>query len=438
MCDVVVIDGVRLEARSGTTTAAALDQGRESVVDLAALATGSAGRSFAPSGMVRRQVSRAGHTTRARVLALTVHPVSAAATRFRVAELAPLLAREGIDLHLAPSLDEAAYRGLYGESPLWRKGLSAVVGALRQWRAALTSARWDAVLVQREAMLVGPPVLELLLAEVARLPMVFDFDDAIWIGKADASQHPLAARWLKAPWKTDVLLRRAAHVVAGAPALAEHARPLNDRVTVIPTVVSRASWTLGPQLERRGPPVVGWVGSHSTAAYLDLALPSLARLRAEGLEFRVRLVGAPADLRTPLDVEIVPWSLEREVEAFHDLDVGLGPVVDDAWGRGKCAFKQVQYFATGSACVTSPVGPARAFAERGAALAARTPEGWTRALRTLLLEPDTRAALRARARRLVEEELCSEVQGPRLAGVLRGVIEGARRADPARSPRCVG
>lgn len=360
-----------------------------------------------------------------RVLALAVHPERAPATRFRVLAYRSYLEAHGFEVTLASSLDDAAFDRLYAPESLLTKCPAALRALTRQWRAALLDGPWDAVWVQREAALVGPPLLELLLA--SRLPLVYDFDDAVWISTADASRHPFAARLLRAPGKAWTLMRRARHVIAGSEHLAEAARCVNPNVTVIPTVVSRETWVPAPRAERSVPDI-GWIGTHGTARYLHMVAPALERLRAEGRRFRLRIVGAAPDFAFPLDHERVPWSLEREVEAFQELDIGLAPVADDEWGRGKCAFKQVQYFATGVACVSSPVGPAADFCARGAALPARSEDEWYSALSALLDDLELRRRVAATARLLVERELCVEVQAPRLAACLREALR--RRRDP--------
>ncbi|MBX3272707.1 MAG: glycosyltransferase [Sandaracinaceae bacterium] len=358
-----------------------------------------------------------------RVLALTVHPERAPATRFRVLAYRSLLEAQGIEVTLASSLDDAAFELLYAPQSLSRKGRAALRALIRQWRAALFDGPWDTVWVQREAALVGPPLLELLLA--SRRPLVYDFDDAVWLSTADASRHPLAARLLRAPDKTRTLMREARHVMAGSAYLAEAARRVNPNVSVIPTVVSRETWVPSPRAEREVP-VVGWIGTHGTARYLHMVAPALERLRAEGRRFHLRIVGAAPDFVLPVEHERVVWSLDREIEAFQDLDIGLAPVADDEWGRGKCAFKQLQYFATGVACVSSPVGPAADFCARGAALAARDADDWYRSLAALLDDAALRARLRETARHLMETELCIEALTPRVAAILR---------EPARPQR---
>lgn len=351
-----------------------------------------------------------------RLLALAVHPVRSPATRFRVEALRDALAERDIELTLATSIDEPALDTLYSREPIAKKAAFAARSLLAQWKKSLADGPWDAVFVQREAALVGPPVLEWLLHSVRGLPMIFDFDDAIWLPTGSASQNPLAARILKMPSKTWWLMRRAAHVFAGSEYLAEVARQHNPNVTVIPTVVSREKWTplpgrLDGELVHPDNPVIGFIGTHSTAQYLHLVVPALQRLRAEGRQFRFRVVGAGPDLDLPIAWENVPWSQEREIDLFRELDIGIAPLPDNEWTRGKCAFKQIQYLAVGVPCVTSPVGAANELLTCRLALGAANTNDWYKTLTDLLSDRPLRSDLARRARAHTEAILCLEAQG---------------------------
>ncbi len=360
-----------------------------------------------------------------RVLALTSYPNRAARTRFRVSAYGALLAERGITLSLSSMLDDPAFARFYEPGHRLRKGWQVARGTLRQLGVAAT-ARPDVVLVQREALLVGGAWVEGLLARLRGVPLVFDFDDAIWV-EARSPRHPVLASLLKAPRKTWDLVAMAREVTVGSHYLAEQARRRHPRVSLLPTVVSRETWRPAARPPEREvllpsrPVVIGWIGTHTTAAALRLVAPALRRLQAEGRPLRVRLVGAAPDFRLEgVEVELVPWSLERELQNFHALDIGLGPVLDTEFSRGKCAFKQLQYMAAGVPVVSSPGGGAEELLRDGVdALIARSEDQWYDALRRLLDDAPLRQRLSQQARQRVETELCLEAQVDVLAEVLR-------------------
>lgn len=357
-----------------------------------------------------------------RVLALAVHPLSAPATRFRAEALRGEMVRRGHHFQLATWLDERAFSRMY-RSGIGGKAISASRSALRQWRTALGDGPWDVVFVQREAGLVGPPLLEWLLGTIPAVPFVFDFDDAIWMSTSAHSLNPWAARLFKHPSKTWWLMKNARAIVAGSAHLAATARNYNPSVSVVPTVVSRVRWTPRPgrlagDLVEPGVPVLGWIGSHSTARYLEAIVPALWQLHDEGVRFRLRIIGAGEDMRLGFPAEQVPWSLSREVELFRELDIGLAPLPDDEWARGKCAFKQVQYLSVGVPCVTSPVGAAGRLVDEGLALGASDVREWVRCISELISDKSERARLSQAGRTKVEDWLCEEVQAPRVVDIL--------------------
>lgn len=356
-----------------------------------------------------------------KILALASYPSSAAATRFRLTQFSPYFEAMGWELEVVPFLSEREFRSFYSPQTL-RRSLSLLRAVVRRIRLALSRAAYAGLLVQREAAILGPPVFEYLLSEARHRPLVFDFDDALWHLDLARSRNPLATRLLRSTGKVWWLIRRAALVIAGSSFLAESARKLNRNVQVFPTVVRADAWVplacrSSGEFARPGPPIIGWVGTHSTAHQLELVAPALRRLRSEGREFVLRVVGAASDFALPgLVVENVPWTLASDVELFQRIDIGLAPMHRAPVYEGKCGFKQLQYMAVGVPCVTSWVGGARDFVRDGAnALVAQDSDGWYRHLRALLDDASLRMRLASAGRAVVENDYCTERQGPKLA-----------------------
>jgi glycosyltransferase involved in cell wall biosynthesis len=362
------------------------------------------------------------------ILALAAFPERAAATRFRVTAYRSALEARGFTLHLHPFLDDEAFANFYSPIGAAQKARYVAAAMARQLPLLLRD-RYDAVFVQREAGLVGPAALEWALSRLRGLPLVFDFDDAIWMTGAWNSQHPTATRLLRAPGKANHLIRWADHAIAGSNRLAEYARTLQPNVSVVPTVVSRELWRPpeGPPGEIRNEvPVIGWVGTHSTAIHLHTIAGALRRVRDTGHSFRLRLIGVPDDFRLEgLECEIVPWRLEDEVDLFRDLDIGIAPTFKHEFTEGKCAFKQLEYLSVGVPCVSSPArGAVDLLTEGETALFAESEDEWVRALSRLLTEQALRRHLAIQGRALIERELCSEMQGPRVVEVFETVTRG--------------
>jgi glycosyltransferase involved in cell wall biosynthesis len=357
-----------------------------------------------------------------RLLALAAYPERSAATRFRLTQMLPYLQARGWQVQFEPFVHDEFFSEFYARGHQWRKAAYLTSRSLSRLALALAAADVDAVYVQREASLIGPAYAEAILGSLRGLPIIFDFDDAIWHYDLPRSKHPIAARLLKSPSKCWRTMRQARLIIAGSNYLAERAREVNRRVEVVPTVVSAAEWTplpgkLDGRLRDPSRLRIGWVGSHSTAHQLELVKPALARLRAEGHSFELHVVGAADDFTLEtLEMHKRPWRFDEELQEFQSIDVGLAPMHADPVYQGKCGFKQLQYMSVGVPFVSSWVGGAREFVVHGEnGLVARDEDDWYVHLKALLESQQLRSELACGGRRLVESRYCVERQAPRLA-----------------------
>jgi glycosyltransferase involved in cell wall biosynthesis len=348
-----------------------------------------------------------------RVLALMPYPIDrVAGQRFRIEQWAPLLRTAGVDVAFSPFLSPRVLDVLYSRGHVATKVSAVFRGYLRRLKDLAALEEFDVVYLYREAAWLGTAWIEMLAAR--RRPLVFDFDDAIYLtASSDANR---AVAFLKSPRKVEDICRLATCVVVGNDILASFAQQHARRVEVIPTSIDTDKYrTIGRPANAR--PIVGWSGSGTTAPYLSRIADALRRLRRQH-DFELRVIGESVQF-DGLDVRCLPWRAATEVEDLASLDVGLMPLVDDEWSRGKCGLKALQYMALGIPPVVSPVGVNAAIvtdARNG--FYARTDEEWVDRIGLLLRDADLRARMGAQARRTVDEQYSARVQAPRLAAVL--------------------
>ena len=226
--------------------------------------------------------------------------------------------------------------------------------------------------------------------------MIFDFDDAVFVAYVSPSNGYLS--YLKFPAKTKTICRLATHVIAGNTYLADYARQTNDNVSIVPTTIDTDKYEVLPRKENEVP-VIGWSGSFSTVQHLDSLASALRRL-AQKENFRLLVIGTPVYKIDGVDVEALPWRSATEVSDLRQIDIGIMPLPDEPWSRGKCGLKALQYMALGIPTVCSPVGVnSEIIQDSFNGFLAGTEDEWVAKLTQLLNDSKLRARLGAPAAR---------------------------------------
>jgi glycosyltransferase involved in cell wall biosynthesis len=343
--------------------------------------------------------------------------------RFRLEQWAPLLARDHdiavtFDAFESPRLTQVLYRAGHTAE----KVRLTVEGAVRRWRGRRRALGYDAVVILREASLVGGPWFERWLA-ARGVPFVYDFDDAIWHWERGANGVMSLAR---APWKVGTICGLASAVTVGNAYLAEFARAHNPNVAVVRTSIDVGAYPVLPPPPADAPFTVVWTGSHSTLAHLESVRPALEAL-GRRLPVRLRVVCdvAPAPF-DGLELDFVRWTAAREAEDLAAGHVGIMPLPDTPLTRGKCGCKALQYMAIGRPAVVTPLGINAEIVRDGVnGRWASSPEAWTDVLEQLARDPGERIRLGAAARDTVVAGYTAEASAAAFARVVRGVV-GAR------------
>jgi len=365
-----------------------------------------------------------------RLLAIVPHIYDTSPSqRFRLEQWDPLLRARGVEIDYCPFADEELNHVLHQQGNAWAK--IKLIGRAMQRRAeTIRRVRdYDAVYLMREAAVLGPPLFERWIHS-AGVPMIFDFDDAVFVPYVSPSNGYLS--YLKFPGKTRTICQLATHVMAGNPYLAEYAGQVNSQVTVIPTTIDTEKYRAEKRRGENDPPIIGWSGSFSTVQHLDTLRTVLHRL-AERERFRLRVIGTPQYDLPDVDVESLPWRSATELDDLGVMDIGVMPLPDDQWSKGKCGLKALQYMALGIPTICSPVGVNSEIIQDGEnGFLAATEEEWVEKLSLLLRSPELRQRLGEAGRATVEQKYSALAQAPRVFKIIQAAVNSRSRPDAAQ------
>jgi len=312
-------------------------------------------------------------------------------TRFRVLQYLPALSARQVKFKIVAM------------EPSWT--VPALKKPCRLWhylRALFTAWRCDLVFLQKPGFIVNRwPYLRSLFG--LQKNVIFDFDDAIFIDLETGL--PQAESRLR---KLEYILTRSRWVIAGNPYLAEFARKYNRQVEIIPTPVDGDRYRPRQDRPLDRSVIIGWMGTDSNLPYLFTLIPVLRELLAE-TDARLLVISNPEQKPAELegDARIVwrTWQEETEPEDLARFDIGIMPLADDAYTRGKCGFKLLQYMAVGIPVVASPVGMNREIVEDGiSGFLAVDEKDWLEKLGCLCRDRGLRERMGSAGRKRIEEK----------------------------------
>lgn len=323
----------------------------------------------------------------------------------------PQLSATGLDIVHAPFFTDAYLTRLYSNRNTRLEAIQAYGRRLRQLRNARNS---DLIWIEKEVFPWLP-----WLAEKFFLPgdvrFIVDYDDAVF-HRYDLHRLHLVRRLLGN--KLDHLMASATVVTAGNTYLADRARNAGaTRVEIIPTVVDMDQYAVREFNDSTSPPRIGWIGSPSTwQEYMVPMLPLLTDV-AKFADARIVAVGA-GQTRHSL-VDILPWSEESEVAQIQSMDIGIMPLTNTPWSRGKCGYKLIQYMACGLPVIASPVGVNTEIIDHGVnGFLASSEREWRDALIVLTKNPKLREKMGRAGRKKVETAYSLQTWGPCLATMM--------------------
>lgn len=352
-----------------------------------------------------------------RLLFLTKYGRLGASSRYRSFQYLPYLESHGCICSVECFFDDDYLKNLYASG---RKSLWAFVAAIvRRLRVLARAGQYNLLVVEKELIPYCPAIFERIL-RLCGVRFVVDYDDALF---HLYDNHPRAIVRLLLGKKISTVMSQATAVIAGNKYLADYARTAGSAcVHILPTVVDLHKYSVKTDFSRSGEFTVGWIGSLTTTVFLKDVAPALQSL-AEQRHLKLLLIGAGAIDIPGVQIESHPWSEAAEVQLLKRCDVGIMPLPDAPWERGKCGFKLIQYMACGLPVVASPVGGNTEIVEEGVnGLLADDYNAWIKSLGFLRDHPEECARMGAAGRMKVEDFYSLQGAAPKLLEFLRDAV----------------
>jgi glycosyltransferase involved in cell wall biosynthesis len=341
-----------------------------------------------------------------KILFLTRYDSKGASSRYRFLQYIPYLETAGFECIVSPLFDNKYLNKLYNCKQ--NTFVSIFVYMMRRLSVLVTTKQFDLVVLEKEVIPFAPAFLERLL-NIINIPYVVDYDDAIF-HQYDCHTNPIVRTILRK--KIAVVMRNARLVIAGNNYIAKYAQQAGAKqVEVIPTVIDINKYSQIRESKKNDVFRIVWIGSPSTYQHVEAILPALAKISNS----KLLLIGAGKRKFNESWIEVRSWSEVSEIKDIQSADVGIMPLPDTPWARGKCGFKLIQYMACGLPVVASPVGVNADIVEHGKnGFLASSTEDWVRFLTNLRNDKVLRTSMGSDGRKKVETDYCLQVTAPRL------------------------
>jgi len=333
-------------------------------------------------------------------------------SRYRIYQYIPYLREAGIEVIVAPLFKEGWFRiiDLYPRPVrAVAKGLYALRRLFARIKDILKAGKYDLYCFEHQAFPYVPAFLE-WFAQRLNPNMLLEFDDAIYLTFLHTKKIPR-------------LIRMSKHVIVGNDFLKGYALQFNSHVTSIPTAVDTDRYKPKKDYRFQGKIDIGWVGLAYNLPYVQKLEETLQKLKREIGDFRFTVICSKGLEIDGVDIIFKSWSYDDEIEDIRNLDIGIMPLEDDEWAKGKCGLKLLQYMACGVPVVASPVGVNAEIIRDGEnGFLAATDKEWLEKLSLLARNEELRRKIGQKGRETVEKHYSLEFWGPKVASLYKSLI----------------
>lgn len=321
--------------------------------------------------------------------------------RFRFEQYLQILNENGFKYSLYSFYSDKTWEILHWEGHTFSKISRIIWAFIVRFFQIFKSINYDFVFIHREVAPIGPPFLEWIIGKVLQKKIIYDFDDAIWL--PNFSEANTKFQKLKYYSKVNGIMKLASRISAGNQYLLDYSSQFNSNGILNPTTIDTVNYH-NPSLYQeisKDKIVIGWTGTHTTAKYLEFLVPIIERLEKD-FDFEFCVISNEEPTLNLTNLNFVKWKKESEIEDLLRFTIGVMPLSDDKWSKGKCGFKALQYMALGIPAIASPVGVNSEIIDHGLnGFLCATENQWYESLHYLMSNPEEIKKMHQAARKKI-------------------------------------
>jgi len=363
-----------------------------------------------------------------KILGLSLFGRKGASSRYRLYQYIPLLEKKGIEITVFPLISDGSYdifMGIRTLNPILKPFVRSFLAAsamIKRFFHLIKAGSYDVVYIQKDVL----PLFYLFILNKLNKNIIFDLDDALYENHATIKPSVFSLDNLFFKFRKNNLdrtLRLAKAVTVTTPYLAEYVRKLNPQVHIITGPIDCSAYKPSSKAAS-DKTVIGWIGSPVTAKYVQDIIPVFKELQTKHTNIEFHIIGAKPFEARNLNIKFFDWSEGREIELLSDFDIGIMPLTDDKWSRGKGGLKILQYFAMGIPVVCSPVGINNDIVKEGVnGFFAKDNKEWNEKLSRLIENKQLRTELGFNGHKLVEQKFDLKKSVDYIDGIIRSTAE---------------
>lgn len=366
-----------------------------------------------------------------KILFIVPYPTLGPSNRFRIEQYFPYIKKRGLEYSLRPFYNFNAYDILYKKGYYFKKIFYFFLSAFKRIIDIFRAHYYDVIFIHREAFPLGGIIFEYFF-KMSGKKNIYDFDDSIFLPNVSGPNKFI--NLLKIPSKIKKIIEMNDCVIVGNNYLRDYALNYNKNIIVLPTSIDTDKYSPLINKSQRKNVIIGWIGSNTTLKYLKILKDVFLEVSKRYRFISFIAVGNGFGDLENLNIEFREWSLESELISLQSFDIGIMPLTDDAWSRGKCAFKAIQYMSVGIPVIASDVGMNKEVIQNGInGFLVNTEREWIDKLGLLIEDPILRQKIGLAGRKTVEQKYSVKVNAPKFLEIIEQVYETRTSRNSCRS-----